>query len=195
MSWPQAKLEALAADVPYAFVGGPFGSRLTTRDYVESGVPVIRGSNMNGGRYLDTTDLVFVSETKMRNDLSRNVARENDLVFTQRGTLGQVVMIAKNDPFPFYVVSQSQMKLTVDESKSDPRFLYYYFSSPTTVGRIANLASSSGVPHINLTVLRNFELPVPPLETQRRKARRRHRRPQRAHRREARRVRDRRCRR
>ena len=168
MSWPQAKLEALAADIPYAFVGGPFGSKLTTRDYVESGVPVIRGSNMNGGRYLDTTDIVFVSETKMRKDLSSNVARENDLIFTQRGTLGQVVMIPTTGLFPLYIVSQSQMKLTVDESKADPRFIYYYFSSPTAVGRITNLASSSGVPHINLTVLRNFELPVPPLETQRR---------------------------
>ena len=168
MGWPQAKLETIAADIPHAFVGGPFGSKLTTRDYVESGVPVIRGSNMAGGRYLDTTDLVFVSETKMRKDLSSNVARKNDLIFTQRGTLGQVAMIPKTGLFPFYVVSQSQMKLTVDESKADERFIYYYFSGPIAVKRIINLASSSGVPHINLTVLRNFALPVPPLETQRR---------------------------
>ena len=168
MNWHRAKLEALAADIPYAFVGGPFGSKLTTRDYVESGVPVIRGGNMNGGRYLDTSDLVFVSEAKMRRDLSSNVARENDLVFTQRGTLGQVVMIPKTGLFPLYVVSQSQMKLTLDESKADRRFIHYYCSSPTAVGGIKNLASSSGVPHINLTVLRNFEVPVPPLETQRR---------------------------
>ena len=168
MSWPQAKLEALAADIPNAIVGGPFGSNLTTLDYVESGVPVIRGSNMTGGRYLDTTRFVFVSETKIRRDLSSNLARENDLIFTQRGTLGQVVMIPQTGLFPLYVVSQSQMKLTVDQSTADRRFVYYYFSSPTAVGRITNLASSSGVPHINLTVLRNFELPVPPLDTQRR---------------------------
>ena len=76
-------------------------------------------------------------------------------------------MIPKTGLFPLYVVSQSQMKLTVDESKADRLFIYYYFSSSTAFGRITNLASSSGVPHINLTVLRNFELPVPPLETQR----------------------------
>lgn len=136
MSWPLAKLETLAADIPYAFIGGPFGSKLTTRDYVESGVPVIRGSNMNSGPYLDTTDLVFVPEAKVRKDLSSNVARENDLIFTQRGTLGQVVMIPKTGLFPLYVVSQSQMKLTVDESKADWRFIYYYFSSRTGVERI-----------------------------------------------------------
>ena len=168
MSWPQVKLEALAADIPYAFVGGPFGSRLTTRDYVGNGIPVIRGSNMKGGRYLDMTDFVFVSKTKMQEDLAGNLARENDLIFTQRGTLGQVVMIPEAGLSPVYVVSQSQMKLTVDGSKADRRFIYYYCSSPAAVGRIINLASSSGVPHINLTVLRNFEIPVPPLETQKR---------------------------
>ena len=168
MSWPQVKLEALAADIPYAFVGGPFGSRLTTRDYVGNGIPVIRGSNMKGGRYLDMTDFVFVSKTKMQEDLAGNLARENDLIFTQRGTLGQVVMIPEAGLSPVYVVSQSQMKLTVDGSKADRRFIYYYCSSPAAVGRIINLASSSGVPHINLTVLRNFEIPIPPLETQKR---------------------------
>ena len=76
-------------------------------------------------------------------------------------------MIPEGGPFPLYVVSQSQMKLTVDENKADRRFIYYYFSSPTALVRIINLVSSSGVPHINLTVLRNFELPVPPVETQR----------------------------
>ena len=75
-------------------------------------------------------------------------------------------MIPETGLFPLYVVSQSQMKLTVDESKADRRFIYYYFSSPAGVGRITNLTSSSGVPHINLTVLRNFRLPVPPLRTQ-----------------------------
>jgi type I restriction enzyme S subunit len=60
------------------------------------------------------------------------------------------------------------MKLTVDERKADRLFLYYYFSSREAVERILSFTSSSGVPHINLTVLRNFEVPVPPLSTQRR---------------------------
>jgi len=54
----------------------------------------------------------------------------------------------------------------VDEHKADRLFLYYYFTSREAVERILNYTSSSGVPHINLTVLRNFEVPVPPLQTQ-----------------------------
>lgn len=167
MSWQKLKLESLAAKELYSFVGGPFGSKLTTRDYVDSGIPVIRGSNMNNGRYIDMTDFVFVTDSKVRQDLSSNLAKPGDLVFTQRGTLGQVAIIPEDGIAARYVVSQSQMKLTVDDAKADRLFLYYFFTSRDATERILSFVSSSGVPHINLTVLRNFEVPVPPLEKQR----------------------------
>ena len=166
MSWPRKKLESLASDEPYSFVGGPFGSKLTSFDYVDVGVPVIRGSNLNSGRFLDMDDFVFVSDSKVREDLSSNLAKPGDLVFTQRGTLGQVALIPEDGISDSYVVSQSQMKLTVDDAKADRLFLYYYFSSREAIERIMSFTSSSGVPHINLTVLRNFQVPVPPLQTQ-----------------------------
>jgi type I restriction enzyme S subunit len=166
MSWPRKKLELLAADEPYSFIGGPFGSNLTQRDYIDNGVPVIRGSNLNNGRFLDMNEFVYVSDSKARKDLSSNLAKPGDLVFTQRGTLGQVAVIPDEGISDRYVVSQSQMKMTVDGTKADRFFLYYYFSSHEAIERITNFVSSSGVPHINLTTLRNFEVPVPPLDIQ-----------------------------
>jgi type I restriction enzyme S subunit len=166
---PLAKLESLAASKPYALIGGPFGSKLTSPDYVEEGgIPVIRGSNLNGGRYLDESEFVYVSEQKMREDLFGNLAHPGDIVFTQRGTLGQVALIPPDSKFDTYVISQSQMKLTVDSQKVDPRFIYYFFSSREGIQQIVNQNSSSGVPHINLTSLRKFSLPVPPLKEQQR---------------------------
>ena len=47
-------------------------------------------------------------------------AYPEDIVFTHRGTLGQVVIIPKNSKFKRYVVSQSQMKLSCDKSKVNP---------------------------------------------------------------------------
>lgn len=160
------RLEDLAADVPYAIVGGPFGSKLTSADYVEDGVPVIRGTNLNAGRYLTTDGFVRVSEQKVQDDLFGNLAHRGDVVFTQRGTLGQVALIPDDAPFDTYVVSQSQMKMTVDPLKADARFIYYWFTSRDTIESIISRNSSSGVPHINLTVLRNFEIPVPDRDSQ-----------------------------
>ena len=166
MNWERVKLETFAADIRYSFVGGPFGSRLTARDYTNTGVPIIRGSNLKNGRFLDTEKFVYVSESKVQKDLIGNMAYPLDLIFTQRGTLGQVAIIPKEGPSDRYVVSQSQMKMTVDETKADRHFIYYYFSSQAVIQRILNLISSSGVPHINLTTLRNFDIPNPPLQRQ-----------------------------
>jgi type I restriction enzyme S subunit len=59
------------------------------------------------------------------------------------------------------------MKLTVDRLKADPLFIYYVFKSPATIQRILNHAFSSGVPHINLEILRDFEIEIPKLCVQR----------------------------
>ena len=55
--------------------------------------------------------------------------KDYDLVFTQRGTLGQVGVIPREPRFQRYIISQSQMKLTVDPALADPRFVYYFFRS------------------------------------------------------------------
>lgn len=64
MMWRKQKLESLASDEAYSFVGGLFGSKFTAHDYLEEGTPVIRGSNLSNGRLLDMSNFVFVSESK-----------------------------------------------------------------------------------------------------------------------------------
>jgi len=165
MKWPKVKIDSIKADGNYSLVGGPFGSNLITRDYVDEGIPVIRGNNLSDDRLFDETDFVFVTEEKA-NQLQSNNSYPGDLIFTQRGTLGQVGIIPRDSHFQRYVISQSQMKLTVNLKKAHPRFVYYFFRQPTTIQEIKNRASSSGVPHINLRVLKDFEIPLPSLEVQ-----------------------------
>ncbi|MGR3499609.1 MAG: restriction endonuclease subunit S [Limimaricola soesokkakensis] len=168
MSWPVRKFASLVSDGKHSIVGGPFGSKLTSRDYVEEGIPVIRGANMGAGRHLDENHFVFVSEAKKNKDLQSNLARPGDIVFTQRGTLGQVAIIPEDSAHKEYVVSQSQMRATLDPKKACKKFYYYFFSSRKVVETILNLTSSSGVPHINLGTLKYFDVPVPDLPTQER---------------------------
>src|SRR2546428_7786338 len=99
MKWLVVKIDAIKASTPYSLVGGPFGSNLTTRDYVEEGVPVIRGVNLPDEKIFSEDDYVFVSEKKA-DELSPNNAFPGDLVFTQRGTLGQVGLIPESSRHP-----------------------------------------------------------------------------------------------
>lgn len=165
MKWAKVRLESIKSPTRYSFVGGPFGSELTTRDYVSDGVPVIRGNNLSGISKFNDDDFVCVSEEKAA-ALQSNLAYPGDLIFTQRGTLGQVGLIPKDAKVDRYVVSQSQMKLTVDEAKAEPLFLYYYFRLAATTQRILNSVSTSGVPHINLSILKAFEIELPPKPVQ-----------------------------
>ena len=144
MKWPCFKIEEIKANVRYSLVGGPVGSELTTRDYVEEGVPVIRGANLPDERSFNDDDFVFVREEKA-DQLIANNACPGDIIFTQRGTLGQVGVIPE---------------------KADTRFVFYFFRHSDTVQKIKNHALTSGVPHINLGILREFEIPLPPLRVQ-----------------------------
>jgi len=162
--WIECSVSDIAAPTKNSLVGGPFGSNLVSNDYVPMGIPVIRGQNMGGGRWVQG-DFVFVSLEKAK-ALSANTARPGDLVFTQRGTLGQVAVVPEH-PFDRYIISQSQMKLTVDSEKADPLFVYYLFNTREQQEHIRQNAIQTGVPHTNLGILRDTPVRLPPLPEQR----------------------------
>jgi type I restriction enzyme S subunit len=163
--WKVTNLDTVKAQQPYAINGGPFGSKLCTRDYVAEGVPVIRGSNLSESGRFNASDFVFVSRDKAA-ELHSNLAKPGDIVVTQRGTLGQIGMIPLGIGYDSFVVSQSQMKITVSPKTAGREYIFFFLRSEEANQRIKNLASSSGVPHINLAVLREFQILLPPFELQ-----------------------------
>lgn len=167
--WVRCTLEAIKAASDNAIAGGPFGSDLTQADYVDDpdGVPVIRGCNLgHGERRFYPDDLVFVRPDKAE-ALRRSQARPGDVIFTQRGTVSQVGLIPDDLPWRRYLLSQSQMKLTCDPERADPEYIYYWCRSPEVQRYIENWTISAGVPHTNLSTLRQTPLLLPPLAEQR----------------------------
>lgn len=135
------KLGELALDVAM----GPFGSDIKTDNFRPSGVPVIRGQNLIEGGF-ERSEYVFISEEKAKS-LKRSLAYPDDLVFTHRGTLGQVGLVPSNK-YPYYLVSQSQMKLVVNKGKLVPKYLYYFFKSDKGQRELLKNVSQVGVPAI-----------------------------------------------
>jgi type I restriction enzyme, S subunit len=160
--WSCSTVRNLASSARNAIVGGPFGSDLVSSDYVNLGVPVIRGQNMS--RRWISGSFAYVTEAKAK-ALEANLARPGDLVFTQRGTLGQVSLVPDR-PFKTYVVSQSQMKLSLNRETADPLFYLYVFLSDNQQELIRGRTIQTGVPHINLGILREIPVQRPPLQEQ-----------------------------
>jgi type I restriction enzyme, S subunit len=161
--WTTFAVAEITSKERNALVGGPFGSDLVSKDYEPSGVPVIRGANMGKGRWV-SGDFVFVSKEKAES-LSANCAKPGDLVFTQRGTIGQVALVPEAG-FDRYLISQSQMKLSVDPDKVSGLFLFYVFCTSEQQNYIQQNAIRTGVPHTNLGILRNTPVRLPSLTKQ-----------------------------
>jgi type I restriction enzyme S subunit len=159
--WRETTIDAISKKIAM----GPFGSDIKTDNFVTSGVPVIRGQNLTSGRF-NGKEFVFLTEEKA-NQLGNAVAFPGDLVFTHRGTLGQVGLIP-NHPYPRYVVSQSQMRLQCDPSLVLPEFLYYYFKSRQGQHALLANTSQTGVPAISrpVTSLKAIKLRIPGIEQQ-----------------------------
>lgn len=151
-------------DIAKKITIGPFGSRLKSDRYVPQGVPVIRGTNVTGGKEF-SGDWVFVPE-ETADSLESCCVYAGDLVFPHRGSIGEVGLVP--DDFPRYVMSSSLMKLSCDREKADPAYVYYFFKSAAGRHELLKNASQVGTPGIGqpLTSLKNIEIPLPALSEQ-----------------------------
>ncbi len=165
--WTQTTLGAIVAKEGFGLVDGPFGSNLPASSYTESGIPIIRGSNLTlGTSRFRADDFVFVSHDTAER-LARSLCRPFDIVFTKKGTLGQTGLIPEGGLYDLYLLSSNQMKLTVDRRIADPLFIYYFVSSPASTEKIIRDSEATGVPKTNVTYLREFSIALPPLPEQR----------------------------
>ncbi len=157
--------ECTLKDVAEKFAMGPFGSNIKAENFTTSGVPVIRGTNLNFYKYV-AGGFVFLTEGKA-NQLKSSYCFPGDLVFTHRGTIGQVGLIPVGK-YPKYIISQSGMKVTVNSNLIDNEFLFYFFKSPRGQHELLQHESQVGVPSISnpLTSLKSVSLLLPTLPEQ-----------------------------
>jgi len=159
--WQTVRLDSIGSKISI----GPFGSRMKSDCYVPTGVPVIRGTNLTGGRSF-SGNWVYVTE-QTADELGNCCVSAGDLVFPHRGSIGEVGIVT--DEFPRYVMSSSLMKLTCDLSKVEPSYVYYFFKSERGRHEPLKNASQVGTPGIGqpLNSLKGIEIPIPPLPEQR----------------------------
>ena len=166
VDWKRTTLGAIATKNGYGLVDGPFGSNLPASAYTQTGVPVIRGSNLAlGTTRFRSDEFVYVSEESARTH-GRSLCRPGDIVFTKKGTIGQTGFVPYGGRESLFLLSSNQMKLTVDSAIADPLFVYYHVSAPESVEKIIRDSEATGVPKTNVAYLRDFPILLPPLADQ-----------------------------
>lgn len=146
---------------------GPFGSNIKVECFVDNGIPVLNGSNLDG-IILKDGSFRYITEEKAES-LKRANAHRGDIVITHRGTLGQIVYIPRNSKYDRYVISQSQFRIRCNE-KVLPEYLVYYFHTPIGQAKLLSNASQVGVPALARpsTTFQQIEVELPSLSIQKR---------------------------
>ncbi|MEQ3228302.1 restriction endonuclease subunit S [Phocaeicola vulgatus] len=160
--WKEYKISDIIEEIAM----GPFGSNIKVDNFIDFGIPVLNGSNLQGFK-LNEDSFNYVSEEKAES-LGRANAFRGDVVITHRGTLGQIVYIPLDSKYEKYVISQSQFRLKLNQDLIRPDFLVYFFHTRIGQHRILMNASQVGVPALArpTSTFKEVSIPVPPMEIQ-----------------------------
>ena len=153
------------ADLIDEIAMGPFGSNIKVSCFVDSGVPVLNGSNLEG---FSLSEKTFRYVTRKKADsLNKANAHRGDIVITHRGTLGQIVFIPQDSKYDRYVISQSQFRARCND-KVLPEYLVYYFHTPIGRHKLLSNASQVGVPALARpsSTFQQIEVVLPELSIQ-----------------------------
>ena len=164
MEWKHYKMDELIEEISM----GPFGSDVKKEFYVDNGVPILNGSNLQGFKLQEDSFGYLIKEKA--DSLKKCNAHRGDIIVTHRGTLGQIVYVPVNSKYDRYVISQSQFRFRCKADLVDVQYLVYYFHTREGQYKILANASQVGVPALAraTSTFRLIDIKLPPLNDQRR---------------------------
>ncbi|GAB6905952.1 conserved hypothetical protein [Desulfosarcina cetonica] len=160
MSWPKAQIGQFTHVVTK-------GTTPTKKQgFADFGINYIKAEALNGDSALDLTGGFFISED-VHQALKRSILEEGDVLLTIAGANIGKCGIVEERHLPANT-NQAVGIMRVDRQQISPRFLYFWFKQPQTFRYIQGLNAQAAQPNINLTMLKNIEVPVPSISVQQR---------------------------
>lgn len=164
MEWKYYKMNDVIDEISM----GPFGSDVKKEFYVNKGIPILNGSNLQGFK-LQENSFGYLTEEKA-DSLNKCNAHRGDIIVTHRGTLGQIVYVPSDSKYDRYVISQSQFRFRCKPDLVDVQYLVYYFHTREGQYKILANASQVGVPALAraTSTFRLIDIKLPSLADQHR---------------------------
>jgi type I restriction enzyme S subunit len=140
------------------------GFAFSSRDWTDSGVPVVKIGNVKHGR-LDMDGCSFVDPSVAAQAKEFDL-RTDDILIAMTGYIGDVAWVRPQD-LPA-VLNQRVGRFSIrDGTKVDRRFLFYVLRSPEIRAAIEGLGYGSAQPNVSPSLIHDVDIPLPPLTEQR----------------------------
>ena len=154
LHWKKVKLSELA-DIKI----GPFGSLLHKEDYVTGGHPLVNPSHIINGKIIVDNDLTLTEGKYF--ELSAYRLKKNDVVLGRRGEMGRCAVV---DEDGLLCGTGSLLIRTNGTVTAD--YIQKIISFPTFKKTIEDMAVGQTMPNLNVPIVSNFMIIVPPLSVQ-----------------------------
>jgi len=160
--WQAAELGSLA---DYAS-DGPFGSKIKTDHYVESGARVVRLQNVGRGEWSDG-DKAFVSFEYYEERLRDYEVRAGDLLIAGLGDdsipAGRACVVPDHVP---PALNKADIFCIRTGERLNPDYLLFYLNSPQGLRQSEQFSQGTTRKRLNLGNIRRMRIPLPPIAVQ-----------------------------
>lgn len=159
--WKCPKIEDVVANEKNAIKAGPFGSALKKEYYVDSGYKIY-GQEQVIREDVDFGDY-YITQEKYK-ELENCAIKSNDVLISLVGTYGKLLIIPEE--FKAGIINPRLMKITFDKSKINTIYFKYFFQSESLKNKLSNNTHGGTMPILNVGIVRNIYIPLPPIELQ-----------------------------
>ena len=131
--------------------------------YISKGIPLITSKNLKNHK-ITFDNINFISEQDHIKISKRSRVDDGDVLFGMIGTIGNPVVVSKNREFSIKNVALFKFK---QNKKLLNYFLQILLDSKFTEDHLIIKSRGGSQKFVSLADLRNFKIPLPPLEVQR----------------------------
>jgi type I restriction enzyme S subunit len=161
MRWETKCIKDIVSKEKNALKAGPFGSALKKEYYQESGYKIygqeqVISGNVEYGDY-------YISENRYKK-LVNCAIKPNDVLISLVGTYGKLLIMPKK--FEPGIINPRLMKITFDSKKINTVYFKYFFQSESLMRKLTEKTHGGTMPILNLGIVKNVVIPVPPLVKQ-----------------------------
>ena len=158
MNWPNVDLREVCS-----FENGDRGKNYPSKSaLVDAGVPFVNAGNLQEGA-ISTDGLSFITDEHYTR-LSNGKFRRGDFLFCLRGTLGKFALVDRD----INGAIASSLIILRPQAELHPAFLKSYLRSDLCTVQVNLFKNGAAQPNLAAASLKQFKIPLPPLEEQKR---------------------------
>jgi type I restriction enzyme, S subunit len=163
--WVSCKMRDVVSEPKQDIVDGPFGSNLKSNEYVDHGIPLIRLQNVDRNNFINK-NIRYITKEKAE-QLKRHSFLKNDLVITKLGApVGKAALVPEY--LDHGIIIADILRMRVSEKIISGKFLMYLINSDVIIKQFHQHTKGTTRPRVNLTKFRDFFIPLPPVNEQKR---------------------------